>query len=436
MIAGENLYRALGHKIDNLPARAPWNEAFHRILRELYTPEEADVVVKMPYTLSGLDRISRVTKINKAHLSAVLKQLCKKGLVFDIWNEKDNQYHYMPSPLVVGIFEFTMMRKDSDLNIKQWAKLFHEYLSNDDTFYSANLSHGEQVSVMRVIPVEETIRTDDHIRFLDYEKATSIIENAGRLAIGVCSCRNEKFHQGVKECDAPLESCSLFGIGADLGIRNNLAREVSKSEMLDNFARSKELGLVFCAYNTHKPISVCHCCKCCCNALAGLNKFGYPNVVVTSNFIASVETQSCTGCGKCVEVCQVSATSLVSANDPKKPKKKQARVNTDTCLGCGVCAHKCPTHAIVMSERGTRVIHPETLFDTFILGGLERGTLQNQIFDNPMSKTQQFMRSFMGAFLRLSPVKKSLMSETLRSSFLKFMKVGAVLQGKGWMTEL
>lgn len=46
------------------------------------------------------------------------------------------------------------------------------------------------------------------------------------------------------------------------------------------------------------------------------------------------------------------------------------------------------------------------------------------------------MRTFLGAFLRLPPVKKALMSDVLRSSFLSFMKVGATLQGKKWMTEL
>ncbi len=346
MNTADNLYRSLGSKLDNLPTRAPWNEAFHSILKELYTPEEADVVVKMPYTLSSLDRISRVTKINKAHLSTVLEQLSKKGLVLDLWNERDNQYHYIPSPLIIGIFEFTMMRTDGNLNTQQWAKLFSDYLSGDDSFYSANLSHGEKVSLMRVIPVEETIHTDDKIVFLDYEKATALIENAGRLAIGLCSCRNEKYLEGKKQCDGPLDNCSLFGIGADLGIRNNLAKEVSKTEMMENFARSRELGLVFCVYNTKKPLSVCHCCRCCCNALAGLNKFGYPNVVVTSNFIASIHENICTGCGKCVEVCPVNAASLISANDLKKPKKKKARVDTDICLGCGICADKCPTHAM------------------------------------------------------------------------------------------
>jgi hypothetical protein len=46
-IAQENVYRKLGDKIDNLTVKAPWNETFHSILKELYTPEEADVVVRM-----------------------------------------------------------------------------------------------------------------------------------------------------------------------------------------------------------------------------------------------------------------------------------------------------------------------------------------------------------------------------------------------------
>ena len=434
--SGENVYRALGAKIDNLPTRAPWNETFHSILKELYTPEEADLVVKLPYTLSSLDRIARITKIEKARLRTMLEQLCKKGLVMDIWNEKDKQYHYMPSPLVIGIFEFTMMRTGDGLNTKQWAKLFHEYMSEEGSFYTANLSHGEKVSVMRVIPVEETIRTDEHIEFLDYEKATSLIESADRFALALCSCRNEKFHEGKKVCDTPLDNCSLFGIGADMAIRNNLAREVSKSEMMENFARSLELGLVFCMNNAHKPLNVCHCCKCCCNALAGLSRFGYPNAVISSRFISTIHGDTCTGCGKCVDVCPVNATSLTSANDPKKPKRKKGQVNAELCLGCGVCAYKCPTHSIEMISRGNRVIQPGTLFETTILGSLERGTLQNQIFDNPMSGTQGFMRSFMGAFLRLPMVKRALMSDALRSSFLQFMKIGARAQGKGWITEL
>jgi hypothetical protein len=46
------------------------------------------------------------------------------------------------------------------------------------------------------------------------------------------------------------------------------------------------------------------------------------------------------------------------------------------------------------------------------------------------------MRAFVGAFLRLAPVKKALMSDALRSRFLAAMKEGAAKQGKGSATEV
>jgi len=71
-----------------------------------------------------------------------------------------------------------------------------------------------------------------------------------------------------------------------------------------------------------------------------------------------------------------------------------------------------------------------------LLLSLERGTLQNQLFDDPGSFTHKFMRSFVGGSMKLHPVKKALMSDALRSSFLRFMKKGATAQGRGWLTEM
>ena len=429
-----DVYRRLGEKIDNLTVRAPWNETLLSILKKVYTTEEAELLIKMPYTLSSLERIAGVAKIEKTRVQTILDMMCSKGLVLDLYNENDGQYYYMPSPLLVGIFEFTMMRTGDDHDKKECAKLFQEYFHE---FYPANFSRGEQVAILRVIPVEETIRPGEYVEFMDYEKASSLIENSHRLALGLCSCRNEKYHINEKECDTPLNNCSTLGIGADYTIRHNMAREVSKSEMLENFARSKELGLVLCAENTKRnPTVICHCCKCCCNFLAGLNKFGFVNSAVTSNFISQIDGSLCKGCGKCVDACPVNAAVLVSANEPKHLKKKKAKVDEERCVGCGVCALKCPADAIAMIQRGTRVIHPETTFERIILLSLERGNLQNQIFDNPLSMTQEIIRSFIGGFLKLLPVKKALMSNMFRSTFLSSAKTIAALQGKGWMLDI
>jgi len=46
------------------------------------------------------------------------------------------------------------------------------------------------------------------------------------------------------------------------------------------------------------------------------------------------------------------------------------------------------------------------------------------------------MRGFIGGFLRLPPIKKALMSDMLRSSFLASMKMGIRMQGKGWLLEI
>jgi ferredoxin len=207
--------------------------------------------------------------------------------------------------------------------------------------------------------------------------------------------------------------------------------------MLDNLVRSREYDLVFCAVNTRKnPMAICHCCKCCCNFLGGLTRYGYSNSVITSNFISSIHAGKCTGCGKCVKVCPVNALSLVSAHDPDNNKRKTVQLNAERCLGCGLCPAKCATAAIEMMPRTGEVLHPESMFEVTILASLERGTLQNQIFDNPQSVPQEFMRSFVGACLRLSPVKRALMSDTFRSTFLRTAKLTAKLQGKGWMLDI
>jgi ferredoxin len=424
-LAGKEIYQQLGDKLDDLPFRISKNKELYSILRSLYTADEAELIVKMPFGLSTDDQIEKVANFEKVKLASVLESLCMKGLVVDIWIKE--RYYYIPSPMVVGIFEFTMMRTGGDLKSKEWAELFRNYLNKGEA-YKVNFGKGEKISPMRVMPHENTIIDSGYTEVLNYEKATSVVNSHNKFAIGLCSCRHEKMHLGEKRCAVPLDTCITFGNGVDFMVRRNFAKEVSRTEVLESLAESKELGLVFSCDNARKNVSfICQCCSCCCNILQGISKFGYPNIIVTSNFIAHINDLTCEGCGKCSKACPIGAITMIDSADPEKARNKIPLINEAICIGCGVCSLKCvKTGSLKLIKRKERIIHPESTFERVILQCLERGTLQNQIFGNPGKISHKMMRGIIGGFLKLSPVKKTLMSEGLRSHFLDGMKKAAL----------
>lgn len=418
------VYRKLGKKIDAVPTRAPWNMALYEILKELYTPREAEILVRMPYGLSTAERIVKIAKIDKGELLPILEALCEKGLLFDMM--LNGRYHYMISPMAVGIFEMTMMRTRGELDYARWAQLFNEYLHGSSDFYRVNCKPEKKISVMRVLPHEDTIDEVHKVEILDYEKATSIIRNSNKFGIGLCSCRHEKLHIGKKMCDTPLETCLSLGMSADYLIRHGFAREATRSEVLDSIAISKEYRLVLTADDVQKGVGfICQCCGCCCNLLLGISKHGFPDTVVTSSYVALIDNNKCTGCEKCSGACPIKAIKMADLEKPVAKKRKNPEVDESICLGCGVCALSCNKEAIQLVRREQRVFCPESTFERVILASLERGTLQYQLFDEPQKITHKFLRGFVGGFLRLPFIKQALMSERLRSRFLTALQEAA-----------
>ena len=426
-LVAKDVYGALGDRIDGLQVRTPQNAAFRAMLRELYSPDEAELIVGMPFTLSTVDRIARATGRDRHELEPRLAALCDKGLVVDL--DLGGTYHYMPAPFVIGIFEFTMMRLDSsDEEVGKFARLFVDYLEGGG-FYAANFGHGQQVSVARALPHLDHL--DDHVEILDYERVDRVIEEAESFSVSNCSCRHKKHHAGGQVCKVPLETCTSFGKAADYVVRHGMGRRIPRKEMQDIAQRSKELKLVFSVDNVqNRPAFLCHCCGCCCGILEGINKHGYPNAIVCSTLVPHVDMEGCNGCQKCARACHIAAISMVP--EPKKASGKRMfmpKIDEAACIGCGVCSLVCDPDAIDLRKREQHVIHPETTFERVILQCLERGTLQNQLFDDPGRLSHKATRGIVGGFLRLPSVKKALMTDALRSRFLSAMAAGAARTG-------
>ncbi len=422
-LAGKDVYRRLGRKIDGLGVRAPWNETLRSILTELYSEDEADLVIRMPFGLATADRIARTAGLDLPTAERRLEGLCAKGLVVDL--HLGGEYRYIASPLVIGIFEFTMMRTGEGLDTKRWARLFHDYIGSG-SLWAGNLDDGQQLYLMRTIPHEEAIAPEARVEVLDYERAAAIVESHERFSVGICSCRHEKLHVGEKKCAVPLESCISFGSATDFLVRRRLARAADRTEMHDQLQRSREMGLVFNAESVRRDASfICQCCGCCCNVLLGISRLGYPGVVQTSRFIAEVDGARCEGCGKCRKACPIQAISLERLPKSDGGPKVRSKVDAGICLGCGVCALRCASGALRLVRREQRVLYPEDMFERTILQSLEVGTLQNLLFDDPGRVTHRFMRAFVGGALRLTPVKRALLSDALRSRFLSALRSGA-----------
>jgi ferredoxin len=109
---------------------------------------------------------------------------------------------------------------------------------------------------------------------------------------------------------------------------------------------------------------------------------------------------------------------LVSAADPRERTKKKARVDADACLGCGICARSCKVNAMALKSRPERVITPVDSARRLLLMAVERGKLQNLIFDTQALRSHRAMASILGAILKLPPVKRALASSQLRSRYL------------------
>ena len=209
-----------------------------------------------------------------------------------------------------------------------------------------------------------------------------------------------------RACDAPQDICLTFNNTAASLIRHGIARRGDAAEGLDLLAAARERRLVQFGENVREGVNfICNCCGCCCEAMIAARRFGFLQPVQPANYLPEMDGAACSGCGKCVGACPVEAMGLVSANDPQRPNGARPAWRPTLCLGCGVCVRACAAGAIRLRPRPRPVITPLNSAHRAVLMAIERGKLQNLIFDEQALWNHRAMAAILGVILQLPPAQ-------------------------------
>jgi ferredoxin len=414
--ATQSAYGRLTERLNRFPQGAPPSEHLYAILRMLFSEREAELVALLPIRPFTAARAAAAWRMGEAEARKVLDALASRALLVDF--EQEGVLHYVLPPPMAGFFEFSMMRVRGDLDQKLLAELFYQYLNVEEDFVRELFARG-RTQLGRAFVHEPAIPEEDALHVLDFERASEVIRNATHRGVSTCYCRHKMLHLD-RACDAPLDICMTFDTTAQSLVRHGHARAVDAAEGLELLHRAWESDLVQFGENVRESVNfICNCCGCCCEAMIAARRFSVMHPIHTTPFLPAVDEAACNGCARCVRTCPVEAMSTVSANDPRSPRRMVARLDAERCLGCGLCVRACRDGGVRLRRKGSRTLTPRNGAHRAVLMAVERGKLQELIFDNQVLWSHRALSAVLGAILRLPPVKRALATEQVRSRYLE-----------------
>ena len=375
------------------------------------------MVALLPIRPFTVGKAAAAWKMNAKNTREILDQLAARALLVDF--EQGGETHYVLPPPMAGFFEFSLMRVRDDIDQKLLSELFFQYLNVEEDFIRELFTRGE-TQLGRTFVHEPVLSYENALLVLDYERASEVIKSATHRGVSMCYCRHKMVHAG-RACEAPMNICMTFNTTAESLIRHGHARALDVSEGIGLLSEAYEKNLVQFGENVRERVNfICNCCGCCCEAMIAARRFAVLQPIHTTNFLPVIDEKTCNGCGKCVTICPVAAMVLVSANDPHEARKKIARLDETRCLGCGLCVRSCSrTGSLRLESRPRRVLTPLNSAHRVVIMALERGKLQELIFDNRMLWHHRALAAVFGIILRLPPLKRALAAEQVKSRYLE-----------------
>jgi len=325
----KDVYERLREFLDAMPGGFPATEngVEIKILKKLYTPEEAELAMKLTITPETASEIAGRIGEDKASLSDKLEDMAQNGLIYRV--HKGGEKCYQAFQFLVGIYEFQLKNLDPE-----FCRLFEEYLP-----YYAMAMAAFETKQMRTIPIGSAVTMTSGVA--PYNSVRELIRDKEVTAVAQCICKKEQGLLG-HACKYPQEVCLLFGDFARYYLDNGMARQIDLSETFRILDMAEKSGLVLKPNNAQHIDALCCCCPCCCPGLKLPKLFERPADLMSSDYMSTIDPERCTSCEACVERCPRNAVRL---------NENSAEISDGRCIGCGVCIPTCPGEAISLTAR-------------------------------------------------------------------------------------
>lgn len=330
------VFHKLRDLFDTLPNGYPAtdDELEIRILKKIYTEEEAGIALQLKISWETPEQIAERTGMDVNYLKPMLDEMLDKGQLGGVRLGAFRLFRLMP--FIIGVYEYQLNRMDDE-----FVRMTSEYLERS----AIPVMSVTKPAMMRVLPVEKEIESDVTVE--PYQKITHYIENAQSWAVGECICKKEKRMLG-EGCDNPIEVCISVAPVPNFFDEYFWGRPITKEEAFKIIEECEEAGLVHSTNNVKDaPFIICNCCACCCGVMRGLIDLGNEGAMASSDYVAVIDKNECVSCGVCEERCHVKA---IDVNDDEIYS-----VN-ERCIGCGLCISTCPVEAVKLLKRGADTI--------------------------------------------------------------------------------
>lgn len=313
MAEERELILKLGQKItDRIGVKVTTKDPEYWGLAGVITDEMAEVALSMKVRVPATaPQIAKKCGKSLERTEELLQEMSVIGLIEYNWENKDHVKQYILPMFVPGCAEFMVMNGKQVEEHPELADFFENMSRLPLEKITPMVPLGGAGIGMHVIPVEQAIpATQQSVSVEHISYWLKKYEN--KYAVGACSCRRQQRVRGEGTGEIEGELCIGVGDMADYLVETGKGRYIDLNEVLEILQRAEDNGFVHQITNIDgedKIFAICNCAPGVCNALRTSQLFNTPNLS-RSAYRASVESDKCVACGRCVEFCPTGAAKL------------------------------------------------------------------------------------------------------------------------------